>query len=224
MLAEYCGTFILVFSVGVTQGDPTSVAPALWGAMLATGFISGAQFNPAVSVAVFIHAMLSRAPNLPRKFFMTILYITVQMSTGLFAAYMAYKVINTDVKKIAFFDVASGYTNGEGFLAEFMFTTVLTGLAIIGGNFTKSNILAGGLVAVCVSAGDFSVGSYTGGCFNPAVGFGINMVEYAVKGNTTHNVWLYIVAPTCGGVAGGILSSLFMAGRKENDELRKLHY
>lgn len=224
ILCEAIGTFILVFSVGVTQGDPTSVAPALWGAMIATGFISGGQFNPAVSIAVIFHSILMGKHNIFHTVLSSCLYIVVQMSFGLLGAYIAYFVINTGQKDMAFFDVASGYSIGEGFLAEFFFTTVLTGLAIIGGHFTNSNILAGGLVATTVTAGDFSVGSYTGGCFNPAVGFGTNMIYYAIKGDSTHKVWLYILAPSLGGVLGACIATFFIKAKKDTDELRKIYY
>jgi aquaporin Z len=224
LLAETLGTFILVFSVGVTQSNPTSVAASLWGAMLATGFISGAQFNPAVSLAVFVHATLSRAPNLPRKLQMSLIYMVFQMAAGLFGGYMAYKVINTNDKELAYFTIKGGITDGQGFLAEFFFTTMLTGCAVIGANFTKSNILAGGVVATTVMAGGFAVGPYTGGCFNPAVGFGINIIHYAVHQHTTHKVWLFMLAPAVGGIAGGTFASLFMMFRKDMHEQRKKQY
>ena len=60
------------------------------------------------------------------------------------------------------------------------------------GNYTKSNILAGGAVAITVSAGDFAVGKYSGGVFNPAVAFGINMTNYAINQHSTHRLWLYL--------------------------------
>ena len=222
--AEAFGTFILVFSVGVTQGNPTSVAPALWAAMIATGFVSGGQFNPAVSVAVVIHALLSASKDLMKKIVLSAIFIVVQVAFGFFGAYFAYLVINTNERTMAFFDVSSGYTDGEAFVCELFFTTVLTGCAIIGGHYTNSNILVGGLVATTVSAGDYSVGRYSGGCFNPAVGFGINMMHYAIKGGTSHNVWLYITAPTLGGVLGGSFATFFIYNKKDLKELRNVYY
>lgn len=224
LFAEACGTFVLVFSVGVTQGDPTSVAPALWAAMLGTGFISGAQFNPAVSIAVMVNAILSKAENLVTTILTMLCYIAVQMVTALFAADMAYHVVNSNDWRVAYFDVASGYKDSEGFLAECFYTMILTGVAVIGGTLTKSTILHVGLVATTVSAGDFAVGKYTGGCFNPAVGFGINVIHKIVKGGSYHKTWLYIVAPGVGGVLGGAIATFFIKFGKTQEKMRKLQY
>ena len=224
ILAEFCGTFILVFSVGVTQGGPLSVAPALWAVMLASGFVSGAQFNPAVTIAVFTNAVLTKAPDLFKKLVITLVFITVQMLTSIIAADMAYLVIDSNDKNIALFDTATGIKESEGFLAEAFFSAVLTGVAVIGGTLTKSSILHTGLVATTVSAGDYAVGGYTGGCFNPAVGFGINLVHKIQKGGSYHKMWLYIVAPAVGGVIGGIFATFFSKFNKTQKDLRKDQY
>ncbi|OMJ94642.1 hypothetical protein SteCoe_2134 [Stentor coeruleus] len=222
--SEALGTFMLVFAVGVTQGDPLSVAPTLWAAMIATGFISGAQFNPAVSIAVMVHAILSKAHDLKNKVIMSIIFIIIQLSFGLFGAYIAYFVINTDYKPLMYFDVSNDYLSGEAFLAEVFFTTVLAGCAVTAGNFTKSNILAGGIVATTVSAGDFSIGKYSGGCFNPAVGFGVNMIKKAIDGGSSHRVWLYLLAPSFGGVLAGVFSTFFLHYKKDVNQMRKAFY
>jgi aquaporin Z len=224
LIAEACGTFALVFSVGVTQGDPTSVAPALWAAMLGTGYISGGQFNPAVSIAVIVNAFLSKSEDLLKTVLTMLCFITVQMITSLFAADMAYHVVNSNDWRVAYFDLADGYKESEGFLAEAFFTAILTGVAIIGGKLTKSSILHGGLVATTVSAGDFAVGQYTGGCFNPAVGFGINVIHKIVKGGGYHKVWLYIVAPGVGGIIGGTFATFFIKFGVEQQVLKKVQY
>lgn len=223
ILAEIYGTFILVFSVGVTQGDATSVAPALWAAMISTGFVSGAQFNPAVSIAVCVNALITKAEDLNKKLYTSAIFIFIQMATGMLASYLAYLVVNTDYKRVAYFDATAGYSLGEIFLAEMFFTTVLTGCALVSGHVTDSNILAGGVVAVTVSAADFAVGNYSGGCFNPAVGYGINLIYYLVE-VTPHNIWLYIIAPSVGGVLGGIFSTFFIHYKKDLSELRKKYY
>lgn len=224
ILAEFCGTFILVFSVGITQGGPDSVAPALWAAMLATGYISGGQFNPAVSIAVLVNQILTRSSDLKDKFFTCLIYILVQLASSIVAAGVAYLVIDTNDKRMAYFDLANGITDAEGFLAEAFYTTILTGVAVIGGTLTKSTILVGGLVSTTVSAGDYAVGNYTGGCFNPAVGFGINLMHRFAKGGSYHRILLYIFAPAVGGVIGGTFATIFSKMNKEVKDLRKEFY
>lgn len=64
---EFIGTFFLMFTVGMTVMNPNSIgnfAPLAIGSALAVmvfagGHISGAHYNPAVSLAVYLRGKLS---------------------------------------------------------------------------------------------------------------------------------------------------------------------
>jgi len=83
-LAEFVGTYLLVFTVGcnVISGDPTwnatSIACVLMVSIYALGGVSGANFNPAVS---FTLALSNKLPWVEAG-----IYCGVQIVAGILAA------------------------------------------------------------------------------------------------------------------------------------------
>ena len=204
LLAEGTGTFLLTFAVGACNSEPFAVGGSLWAAMIFTGFASGAQFNPAVSVALIINKAISK--TLTKEYLIELLlYILMQVIFALLGALLAGSI----VKYVSYFDVAEGYKVSEAFFAELIYTLVLTADAIMVGQLTNSNLIGGGVVAMSVAAGNWSIGKITGGCFNPAVGFAINITNYGMNGDHFENTWIYIFAPLIGGVFGSILGYIF---------------
>lgn len=103
---------------------------------------------------------------------------------------------------------------GEAFLGELVYTTVLVVNALMVGEYEDSKFMSSLAVPTSVVLGDLSIGLISGGCFNPAIGIGVNAV-YAWDHSTDHNfgnIWIYIIAPTLGGLIGAIINAIF---RKE---------
>ena len=82
LLVEFIGTFFLVLTVGLTAlKTPEGVIPPIAiGAILMTmvyagGYISGGQYNPAVTFGVFVRGAMSVADSA--------LYIVAQLLAGL---------------------------------------------------------------------------------------------------------------------------------------------
>jgi glycerol uptake facilitator-like aquaporin len=204
LLAEGAGSFILAFAVGSCNSEPFAVGGSLWAAMIFTGFVSGAQFNPAVSLALIIFKLLSKTLT-KEGLIELLLYILIQVIFSLLGALLAGSI----VKYVSYFDVAEGYLKSEAFFAELMYSILLTGDAIMVGQLTNSNLIGGGIVALSVAAGNWSIGKITGGCFNPAVGFAINITNYGMNFDHFENTWIYVVAPFLGGVVGSLLAFTF---------------
>ena len=87
-LAEFIGTFFLVLTIGCTviPGATGVIAPLAIGAALmvmvfAGGHISGAHFNPAVTLAVFVRGRFDGKEVLP--------YWIAQVAAGVAAAFVA---------------------------------------------------------------------------------------------------------------------------------------
>ena len=89
LLGEFVGTFLLIFTVGcnVLAGNAVwagvSIACVLMVSIYALGGISGANFNPAVSVCLAITHMMGGPGDMDTK--TAGLYIVTQMVAGLCA-------------------------------------------------------------------------------------------------------------------------------------------
>ena len=82
-LVEFIGTFFLVFTVGMAVRTGAAPAPLAIGAALmvmifAGGHVSGAHFNPAVTLAVFLRGKCDKADVVP--------YWAAQFAAGVVAA------------------------------------------------------------------------------------------------------------------------------------------
>jgi aquaporin Z len=74
---EFLGTMALILAVLVTAGNPIMIGAALAGLVALGGGISGAHFNPAVSVMALVKGDLSQTDFLG--------YVLAQVLGGLFA-------------------------------------------------------------------------------------------------------------------------------------------
>jgi aquaporin Z len=184
-VAEFIGTFFLVLAIGLTViGAGTSViAPLAIGAALmvmvyAGGHISGAHYNPAVTIGVLIRGKVMLADVVP--------YILAQLA-GAAVATVAVKFFRNGV------DVTPmALQLGPAFLAEFLFTFALVYVVLNAATAegTSGNSFYGLAIGMTVMTGAFAVGSISGGAFNPAVALGISMLGLASWGN----LWIYLVA------------------------------
>lgn len=205
LIAEGLGTFFFVFSIGVSRGEPFAVGGTLWCAMVFTGFISGAQFNPAITLAIILRKLYMKKLSAPVLIHL-VFNILVQIIAAILASLVAWGIVRYPV----YFDIADGYQAGEGFLAEMIYSAVICAVALMVGHISESVVFAGGIVALAVTASDWSVGRITGGCFNPAVAIGVNFVYYSKEGGHFAILWLYILAPMMGAVIGAGFATLFL--------------
>lgn len=170
-LSEFIGTYLLVLTVGcnVLTGSPvwavTSIACVLMVMIYACGGISGANFNPAVTVALAINKNLE--PNTAG------IYICTQLLAGILAG-LSYGVTLWEVFNLA---PTPGFQWYQAGLAEliytFMLCFVVLNVAVASAN--KGNQFYGLAIGFVVVAGGYGAGHISGGCFNPAVAFGIDV-------------------------------------------------
>src|SRR5437868_13999036 len=117
-IAEFLGTFFLVLTIGCTGIGASSgvIAPLAIGAALmvmvfAGGHISGAHYNPAVTLGVLIRGRLNAADVVP--------YIVAQLAAAASAA-LAVKFLRAGIDVTAISPKI-----GPALLAEFLFTFAL---------------------------------------------------------------------------------------------------
>mmetsp|Transcript_110073 Transcript_110073/g.355269 ORF Transcript_110073/g.355269 Transcript_110073/m.355269 type:complete len:455 (-) Transcript_110073:89-1453(-) len=171
--AEFVGTFLLVFVVGcnVLGGNPVwggvSIACSLMVSIYALGNTSGANFNPAVSVA------LGLAGKMEAGWAQVGVYCVVQVLGGVLAA-VCYCVLWKDSFNIG---PTKGFGWWQAMLCETIYTFMLCFVVL---NTAASKKLGGknefyGLaIGFVIVAGAYGPGAVSGGCFNPAVAIAID--------------------------------------------------
>jgi aquaporin Z len=194
LLTEFIGTFFLVFTVCLTVLGNVSMAPLAIGASLMImvymgGHISGAHYNPAVSLAVTLRGKLSWG-----EFGQ---YVVAQILGGIFAAFMAHMILGKTFAPAP----GDGVTATAALLTELLYTfalaLVVLNVAISKG--TSGNSFYGLAIGFTIVVAAFAGGAVSGGAFNPAVGLGPTIIHAAIGGGSYSNVWLYIVGPLLGG-------------------------
>lgn len=188
---ELLGTFMLAEGICVSQGDASVVWAVLWGAIIATGLVSGAQFNPAITTAVLImravDRKLTRADLLEHAVYYLVHFI------GAFLGALVSWAIRLDTWEMK---VGASTSQGEALLAEVFYTSVLILTALAGAEMRENNWLATLAVAVSVYVAGRTVGSISGACINPAIGIGINAAAALNQKLTRPKYqWIYVVGP-----------------------------
>jgi len=213
IFAELLGTVILSFSVTQTEGSPVSMGAGLWCAIIATGFISGGQFNPAITTSILLVKVLQREVK-PAEVLEHIAYFLCHFLGGMLGALLSWGV-KGDTWKLM---VAGDYSQGSGFLAEMCGTTILVLVAQVQGLMRDTAFIGTLAIAATYYLGGLTLRSISGGCLNPAIGVGVNFAD-AVNygGDRASHMWIYVCAP----FAGALLSAAFFLIMKP--ELEKLH-
>jgi aquaporin Z len=198
-ITEFIGTFFLVFTVGCTviPGAPGVIAPLAIGASLmvmvyAGGHISGAHYNPAVTLAVWIRGRCETRDVVP--------YWIAQLAAGAGAA-LAAKELYGAGKPMAITNIPAALQ------AEFLFTFALAYVVLntATAKATSGNSFYGLAIGMTVMTGAFAVGGLSGGAFNPAVAIGIGLMHLV----RFSDLWIHLLVEFTGGaVAGGVFKFL----------------
>jgi aquaporin Z len=192
--AEFIGTFFLVLTIGAVSVAQHPLAPLAIGGVLAAmvfagGHVSGAHFNPAVTIAVLLRGRIAGRDVLP--------YVGAQLLGGTAAAGVARLVLPTTPS--APFSTSQ---LGAAFTVELLVTFALAYvvLNVATSRSHRDNSFYGAAIGLTVLAGALAFGGISGGAFNPAVGLGT-----AIAGLTAWSMlWIYLV-PT---MIGGVLAAL----------------
>ncbi len=196
-VTEFIGTFFLVLTVGCTAiaGAPGVIPPLAIGAALmvmvyAGGHVSGAHYNPAVTVGVFIRG---RCPAGDAALYM--------MSQVVGAAAAAAVVMF--LKTGAAFPAAYWAPVMPAIVAELLFTFALVYvvLNVATAKANTGNSFYGLAIGMTVMVATFAVGDISGGAFNPAVAIGASFMGVF----PWWTLWIYLVAEFLGGAAAAVV-------------------
>ena len=198
-IIECIGTYFLVLIIGLT-GNPIAIGIGLSILVYMGAHISGAHYNPAVSLAMIIRGEIS---------IMECLKYVLSQCIGAVAA--AYSIILLGADALAVVSKTDSMTSF--FMAEIIFTFLLVFVILNVATHpdTKNNQYYGLAYGLTVAAGAFSVGEISGAVFNPAVSFGPSLLslinpDLEFSNLVSHNFFIYYLGATAiGSVIAGLL-------------------
>ena len=200
LIAEFIGTFFLALTVctAAVHGSageyaPFAIAATLMVMIYGLGHVSGAHFNPAVTVGVWLRGACEKDEVAP--------YIAVQVIAGAAAALVSTNLLITDPSVTAL-ELDMTQTIGAEFLYTFALVFVILNVAT--SEATAGNGYYGAAIAFVVLAGALTVGGISGGSFNPAV-TGALFTSGAIE---TADLWMHLVPQF---VAGVVAAQAFKA-------------
>ncbi|KAK9272525.1 hypothetical protein L1049_002898 [Liquidambar formosana] len=218
-IAEVLGTYFVIFAgcgsvvVNKIYGSVTFLGIcATWGLIVTVmiyslGHISGAHFNPAVTITF---AIFRRFP-----YWEVPLYIVAQLMGSILASGTLDLVF--DVTPKDFFGTAPVGSAGQSLVLEIIISFLL--MFVISGVATDNRAigeLAGIAVGSTILLNVIVVGPISGASMNPARSIGPAVVKHVYTG-----LWIYIVGPITGTIAGGFAYNLIRYTDKPIREITK---
>lgn len=209
--AEVLGTFVLVFfgcgTAVISGGDYVATGFAFGLTVLvmayAVGRISGGHFNPAVTIGAAIGGRLSwlQVPT----------YVAAQLvgavaaGLSLFILFHGFEGYQAEgnMGQNSFGDAGSGYAWWAAFLLEALMTMIfiMVILALTDGRQQHPALAPLGIGLALTMIHYASIGA-TGTSVNPARSIGVGLFAGT---DAIIQLWLFILAPTLGGLLGGLL-------------------
>ena len=207
-IAEFVGTFFLTLTIFIAavNGIAGAFAPIAIGLTLmvmiyALGHVSGAHFNPAVSIGLFLKGDCSQ-DELPT-------YLGAQILAGVLAFFVGSELVLNGAGAAEI--TAETFDSTIAVLsAEALWTFALMFVIINVATEQAGNQFYGAAIGLTVMAGAFTVGSISLGSFNPAV-----TTMLTVSGKlAVADIWMHLV-PQLLGAAGAVYTHKAMQGGAE---------
>lgn len=202
-LTEFVGTFFLVLTVGLATVAGLEAAPLAIGCTLTALVymgrpVSGAHYNPAVSLALLVHRELSVADF--------VAYVFAQIVAACFATLATAHILGQSFAPTP----AASASGFEALLVECLFTFLL-GFVIFHvavNPAVEGNSYYGMAIGMTIAGVAYVGGPISGGAYNPAVGIGPTVIHALLGGGTWAHLWIYIVGPLSGGVLAQVAYKL----------------
>jgi aquaporin Z len=195
LTVEFIGTFVLVLTIGLatsTKGAgvlaPVAIGSALMVMVFAGGHISGAHYNPAVSIAALLTGRLRERQ--------AACYILTQLSAAVLAALLVRAMVGP-ATQVA---VASDW---KILVGEFVFTLALAFvvLNVTSAAATNGNSFYGLAIGATITTGIFAFGKISGGLFNLAAALGGGVTGALAWSHW----WIYLLACLLGSAAAAVV-------------------
>lgn len=199
-LTEFLGTFFLVLTIALS-GNPLAIGSILMVMVYMGGNISGAHYNPAVTLGVLVRGKIMMKD--------AIMYWVFQLM-GAFTAACASMWLTRRVFTVT----PSPYVDfTRAMAAEFLFTFALVSVVLNVATTKKAagNSYFGLAIGFTVMAGAIAVGPISGGAFNPALAIGTALLDAINGGTAMQYAPIYLVGCLMGGIFAGICFKMMNA-------------
>ncbi|MBD3617264.1 MAG: aquaporin [Gracilimonas sp.] len=197
-ITEALGAFFLVLVFGFT-GDPLAIGLTLM-ALVYIGFpISGAHYNPAVSIAFFLKRKLRAADFLG--------YIVSQVMGGFFAAIVIYFLSSS----VFYVEPPTDTGLYQQTFVEVFFVSifVMVMLMLSLSNLHRKNQFVGIIIGLTFTGMLMVSTPVSGGVLNPTISIGTALFDFIMGGDSYKHILLYTIAPLCGGALAAFTFAYF---------------
>merc|ERR1712137_122859 len=205
-LSEFLGTFFLNLTVGtaVCSGSGAAVRAisiALSNMIFALGDVSGAHFNPAVTVAIPVRGAVDATS--------AGMYIVFQLCGSIAAAFITYVMFSGHGHTSMFYFHSQGsYTHNQAYIVEVIATFTLA-YVVLSVATTAIPVIPqyfGFVIGSCVFTGATAIGTISGGSLNPSVTIGFSLVYEMLHGKSAITQWaFYVVSELAGGILAAVI-------------------
>ena len=209
--AELIGTFMLLFfgtgailaAGGAEEASQKLLIGLAFGLTILAaaylfGHVSGAHLNPAVTIGLFA------GKRFPRE---AVPFYVVAQVLGAILGVLAVALVFPDAEISGTVTApGDGVGVGEAFLAELILGFVL--MLVVKGTVVDDRaegVSAGLAIGLTIVVGHLAMIPVSGASFNPARSIGS-----AVVGGELGDLWIYLIAPVLGAVAGALLYERFL--------------
>lgn len=190
---EFLGTFFFIFTIAMTA-DPIAIATMLMAWVYIGGYISGAHYNPMISLAMALRGRL-KWEELPS-------YMIAQVLGGV----AAYAMTAFLIGHLTIPAPAAGVTLLQAWLLEILLAFVLASIVLVvatAEKFKTSHIF-GFAIGFTIPALAALGGPISGGLFNPAIALGAALFG-TIKGVPVS--WQQVAMYVSGALIGGFLAA-----------------
>jgi len=202
-LTEFVGTLFFVMTIGLAVSSGHALTPLIIGSTLMVlvymgAPVSGAHYNPAVTLALFLRRKMPRGDLLP--------YLVAQLLGATLGAYLSSIFLDHSFAPAP----AATASIGSAFLVELLYTCLLALVVLncAARAATKGNSYFGLAIGFTIVIAVFCGGPISGGVFNPAVATGSILINTLMGEGDLRHLWLYLAGPLAGGLLGAFIFKL----------------
>ena len=198
-ITELIGTFFLV--MGAALGGAVGASLALMVMIYAGGHISGAHYNPAVTLSVWMRGKIEMKDAM--------MYWIFQFAGAVIAALIVAYVFAVEGGANCVIPDGGGT---KAIIAELLGTFALAYvvLNVATAKGTAGNSFYGLAIGGTVLAMATALGKFSGGSFNPAVAIGVSFMKLAAWSD----IWIYMAGCFGGAILAALVFKMNNAGDK----------